>query len=379
MNLPAIRDFAADAFDPGRYARLGDDWAIAVADVIASTQLATQGRDRDVNYVAGAVVAALSAVCARPEQPAACQFGGDGAVAAVPPGYDAAARAALAALAHWARTEMDVPLRVGLVPVAELNRTGHEALAALHDFGNGNVFGQFLGPGVPMAERWVKADERWKVAPAPGELPGLEGLSCRWRPVPPRRGHILCVIIDPLRTGAEGVATLARLQHAIEQVVSTTLAAPLGDGGDLTPAVVPSGRSLAAELRTEKSLRRVGRLFRAMAGSILIGLAHRLGGRLPGLDTDHYRRRLAERTDYRKQAGGPRYVLDVSEDEADRIEALLREAEARDDILYGTARSRATTLTCMVGDFQADRHVHFVDGDGLGFWRASVVLKAKRS
>jgi hypothetical protein len=25
----------------------------------------------------------------------------------------------------------------------------------------------------------------------------------------------------------------------------------------------------------------------------------------------------------------------------------------------------------------ADRHVHFVDGAGLGFWRASEVLKAK--
>lgn len=26
----------------------------------------------------------------------------------------------------------------------------------------------------------------------------------------------------------------------------------------------------------------------------------------------------------------------------------------------------------------ADRHVHFVDGAGLGFWRASVMLKAMK-
>ena len=42
-----------------------------------------------------------------------------------------------------------------------------------------------------------------------------------------------------------------------------------------------------------------------------------------------------------------------------------------------TARSPEVTITCMVGDFMADRHVHFVDGSGLGFWRAAQVLKAK--
>ena len=34
-------------------------------------------------------------------------------------------------------------------------------------------------------------------------------------------------------------------------------------------------------------------------------------------------------------------------------------------------------MTCLVGDFAADRHVHFVDGAHLGYWRAATVLKAK--
>lgn len=378
MLLPILTDFAADAFDPGRYARVDDDWWVAVADVVASTQLANQGRDRDVNFIAGAVVAAMAETCRRPEQPAACQFGGDGAVALVPPNRIDAARAALAALAHWSATDMNIPLRVGMVPVAELHRAGHCVLAALHDFGNDNVFGQFLGDGVPMAEHWVKTDQRWRVPPVEGELPGLEGLSCRWRPVPPRRGGVLCVIIDPMRHDAEGMAALARLQAEIEAVVPTGCAAPLGDGSHLTPGGIPDARLLEIESRTAAPARRLRRKLRALAGSAILGTVHRLGGRVLGVDTDHYRRRLAERTDYRKQAGGPRLVLDVSDDEAARIEALLTAAETRGDIQFGTAHSAATTLTCMVGDFAADRHVHFVDGDGLGFWRASVVLKAKR-
>jgi hypothetical protein len=379
MPLPAIRDFAAEAHDPARYGRVAEDWWIAVADVVGSTKLANAGRDRDVNFIAGAVVAVLAAVAGRPEQPAACQFGGDGAVALVPPECHRAAERALAALAHWAETDMDISLRVGMVPVAALDQAGHHVLAALHDFGNGNVFGQFIGSGMPMAEHWVKADLRWRIAPAAGDLPGLEGLSCRWRPVPARRGHVMCVIVDPVRSGPAAFAALARLQAEIETVVPTVLAAPLGNGGDLDPVIVPSLKALATEARTEKLARRAGRVARAILGTFILGAIDRLGGQLFGIDTRHYRAKLAERSDYRKQAGGPRFVLDVTESEAAKIEAVLARAEAAGTIHFGTARSDATTITCMVGDFTADRHVHFVDGDKLGFWRASVVLKAKLS
>lgn len=379
MILPTLRDFAAEAFDPGRYAILPDDWALAVSDVVGSTKLADQGRDRDVNYVAGAVVAAMAATCGTPENPAACQFGGDGATAAVPPDRIAAARATLAALAHWAQSELDITLRVGVVPVAELRRAGHAVLAALQDFGNGNVFGQFLGDGAALAEHWLKTDPRWRLHPQAGPLPGLDGLSCRWRPVPPRRGGVLCVIVDPARSGADGVAALSRLQAEIEAVVPTGAAAPLGDGTALVPGGLPDGHALAVEASTEPHRQRWRRRLRAVVGGVILRLTHLAGGRLLGVDSALYRRRLAERTDYRKQAGGPRLVLDVTAAEAERIEALLAAAETRGDIRFGTARARATTLTCMVGDFAADRHVHFVDGEGLGFWRASVMLKGKRS
>ncbi|HEY0837844.1 MAG TPA: DUF3095 family protein, partial [Azospirillum sp.] len=85
------------------------------------------------------------------------------------------------------------------------------------------------------------------------------------------------------------------------------------------------------------------------------------------------------RSDYRKEAGGPRLVLDVTEGEARGIEAVLARFAEAGEIRYGTARAEATTITCLVGDFAADRHVHFVDGAGLGFWRASVMLKGKRA
>ncbi|MBC8794104.1 MAG: hypothetical protein C6Y20_21095 [Tagaea sp. CACIAM 22H2] len=378
MSLPAIRDFAQEGYDPARYQTLGPDWFLAVADVEASTKLAGAGRDRDVNFVAGAAVAVLSTVATKPPDMTACQFGGDGAIAAVSPGCEVATRAALAALAYWAQTEIDIPLRVGLVPVKALIDAGHDARAALQDFGGGNVFGQFLGSGIAAADAWVKADGKWRIAPAPGELPGIEGLSCRWQPVPARRGHVLCVIVDPA-PGAAGEAALARLLAEFERIVPGATAAPLGDGGDLAPKGIPAWRALRNEMRAQKPGARLARLAAALGGMMILKTVHALGGKLGRIDTKHYTRTLAERSDHRKLAGGPRFVLDVTDAEEAAIQDALTREEAAGAIAFGTARADSTTITCLVGDFMADRHVHFVDGDGLGFWRAASALKAKRA
>ncbi|MBV5335645.1 DUF3095 family protein, partial [bacterium] len=179
----------------------GAGWAVAVADVVGSTRLAAEGRHRDVNFVAGAAVSVISAVLERAGHRPCCQFGGDGAVAAVPPDrYDEVAEV-LAALVHWSINELNVPIRAGLVRVEELTAQGHDVRVALQDLGAGNVFGLFMGSGVAVAEDWVKSQPARQVVPRPGPLPGLEALSCRWTPVPATRGVVLCVIVDPIPGG----------------------------------------------------------------------------------------------------------------------------------------------------------------------------------
>lgn len=379
MRLPAIHDFAAEASDPRRYAALDGGWSLAIADVIGSTRLAGEGRHRDVNFVAAGVVAVLSQAARSGEDPVACQFGGDGAIAAVPPGREEAARAALAALAHWSNAVMDVPLRVGIVPVQALLDQGLEVMAALHDFGNGNAFGLFLGAGVVAADSWVKDDARWRLDPAPGPLPGLDTVSCRWNPVRPRRGTVLCVIVDAVAEGTAGLEALARIQGAIEGIVSTAGAAPLGTGERLEAGWPPAWRSVLAEARGGRPGTALRRIAGALVKSGILCILLKFGLKLAGFDPEHYRRSMAERSDFRKAAGGPRMVLDVTEGEAGEIEALLAEAAAAGTIRYGTARADATTVTCLVGDLAADQHVHFVDGSDLGFWRASVMLKAMKA
>lgn len=378
-TLPSVFDFRRDALDPLMYARLGPAWSVAIVDVVGSTELAKQGQDREVNFVAGAAVAALTTALSggSPADPPACQFSGDGALAAVPPGQADAVRHVLGALVHWADDAFGVKLRAGLVPVSALRASGWQVLAALHDFGGGNTIGLFLGDGVEQADAWVKAGARWQVPAAAGPVPGLEGLSCRWSPVPSARGTILCLIADPVATGEDGVAMLARLLAALEAIVPSALASPLGNGMRLQPRAAPGRRALRLEAGSGSVAARAARIAQALFGAGWIRLAHALGGRLGPVDANAYRQSMAERSDFRKLAGGLRLVLDVTEEEAHRIEALLHAEEAAGRLRCGTARSPEVTITCMVGDFMADRHVHFVDGSGLGFWRASKVLKAK--
>lgn len=377
-QLPSIADFASDGVDPAHYARLADDWALAVADIVGSTKLAAAGRDKDVNFVAGAAVAVLGEAVRRGQEPVACQFGGDGAIAAVPHERIDATRTALAALAHWAASEFGIDLRVGLVPVAALRAKNLDAFVALRDFGNQNAFGLFLGDGIVAADAWVKQDAQWRIEPAPGDLAGLEGLSCRWQPVAARNGTVLCIIADPVASGARGMAALGRVVRAIDACAPGLATAPLGDGTPLEPRWMPSFAALGREARAAPPGKRVARVAAAMLAAFVAYVVHKSGGRIGAIDIGRYRRDMAERSDHRKAAGGPRLVLDVSADAARRIEAVLAAAEAAGEIRYGTARADATTVTCLVGDFAADRHVHFVDGAGLGFWRASEMLKAKR-
>ena len=378
VELPLIADFGREGADPAHYARLADDWALGVADIVGSTKLAAAGRDKDVNFVAGAAVAVLSEAVRDESGQVACQFGGDGAIAAVPPARIADTRRALAALAHWADAEYGIALRVGLVPVAALYAQGLDAFVALQDFGNRNAFGLFLGDGIVAADAWVKQDPQWQVPPAPGPLAGLEGLSCRWQPVAARNGVVLCVIADPVAGGAAGLAVLGRVLAQIDACTQGRDAAPLGDGAPLKPRLLPSLAALRLEARASPPGQRARRVALAMLGAVVVYVAHLCGGRLGAIDIARYQRDMATRSDYRKAAGGPRLVLDVTHDAATRIEAVLAAAEAAGEIQFGIARADATTITCLVGDFAADRHVHFVDGAGLGFWRASEILKAKK-
>jgi len=378
MLLKRIVNFEVNSADLNWYEELDDQWIVAVADVVSSTDLATRGKDRDINFIAAAAVAAVSHLLKPITTLPAVQFGGDGITAACPIALQEPMTDVLAALAYWAKDAFGINLRVGIVAVKELKASGFPVYASLQQMGEQNAFALFLGKGITEADRWVKEQPERQIQPKAGLLPGLENLSCRWQPLPSRQGKIISLIVDPVHEGDLGIQHIRALMDEIHELIQERRASPLGNGDELTPPSHPSIQSLKRELSTPSTRPKPVRILGAYLGSALLWLGWRLGGRFLSINSKRYLNTLALHSDFRKQAGGPRMVLDLSLEEIGQLLALLDKGESRNEIVYGYALSEATSLTCLVEDFQADEHVHFVDGDKLGFWRASIMLKEKK-
>ena len=140
-------------------------------------------------------------------------FGGDGALVAIAPGDQEAARAALADVQTWVREELDLGLRAALVPVAAIRAAGHDVTVARYGVGE-VAYAMFAGGGAAWADREMKAG-RFLVPAAPaGARPDLTGLSCRWSPIHARNGTIVSIIAVPVDDGAARGVQRARHRAA---------------------------------------------------------------------------------------------------------------------------------------------------------------------
>src|SRR5260221_12623310 len=114
-GIPVFRGFGK-LMDPALYSPLPDDWIIGVADIVESPKAIAEARYKAVNMAGAAVIAAVTNALEGREFPFV--FGGDGASFAVSPDDRERARDALAATAIWVKDDLNLVMRVALVPVA---------------------------------------------------------------------------------------------------------------------------------------------------------------------------------------------------------------------------------------------------------------------
>src|SRR5213596_3482925 len=193
-SIPVFRGFTK-LMDPALYSPLPTDWSIGVADIVESTKAIAQARYKAVNMAGAAVIAAVTNALDGREFPFV--FGGDGASFAVAPGDLALAREALAATAAWVREDLELSMRVALVPVAAVRAQGLDVRVARFGPSANLSYAMFSGGGLGWAEAAMKRGE-FAVAAAPaGTQPDLSGLSCRFEEIPAVRGLILSVLVVP--------------------------------------------------------------------------------------------------------------------------------------------------------------------------------------
>src|SRR6202790_3947907 len=217
-RIPVFRGFAR-LMDPALYSPLPDDWSIGVADIVESTRAIAQARYKAVNMAGAAVIAAVTNALDGREFPFV--FGGDGASFAVSPDDLARARDALAATAIWVKDDLDLVMRVALVPVTAVRAQGLDVRVARFGPSPNLSYAMFSGGGLGWAEAAMKRGEIAVPVAPPGTQPDLTGLSCRFEEIPSVRGLILSVLVVPA-PGADPAA----FRKAIEDIIALVERSP---------------------------------------------------------------------------------------------------------------------------------------------------------
>src|SRR5258708_33141609 len=124
-------------------------------------------------------------------------FGGDGASFAVSPDDLARARDALAATAIWVSEDLNLVMRVALVPVNAVRAQGLDVRVARFGPSANLSYAMFSGGGLGWAEAAMKRGGVKGEAALSGTQPDLTGLSCRFEEIPAARGLILPVLLLP--------------------------------------------------------------------------------------------------------------------------------------------------------------------------------------
>lgn len=369
-GIPVFRGFTS-LMDPALYSPLPDDWSIGVADIVDSTRAIAAQRYKAVNMAGAAVIAAVTNALAGREFPFV--FGGDGASFAVSPDDVELAREALAATATWVREDLDLTMRVALVPVSAIRAQALDVRVARFGPSANLSYAMFSGGGLAWAEAAMKRGEFAVEAAPAGTQPDLSGLSCRFEVIPASRGLILSLLVMPTR-GADPRA----FRKVIEDVIDLVERSP--DGGRPVPPQgpplkwPPQGVDFEARTKRGGSLlaRRVSVLAYTLFAYLIMRFDLKAGGFMPGV----YKRQVAENSDFRKYDDGLRMVIDCTVELeralTDRLAAAAREGIVR----YGVHRQDAAMMTCFTPSLLRSDHVHFIDGARGGYASAATALKA---
>ena len=369
-RIPVFRGFDR-LMDPALYSPLPDDWAVGVADIVESTKAIANQRYKAVNMAGAAVIAAVTNALEGREFPFV--FGGDGASFAVAPGDLEAARAALAATATWVREDLDLAMRVALVPVKAVRAQGLDIRVARFGPSPNLSYAMFSGGGLGWADAAMKRGEFAVDAAPSGEQPDLSGLSCRFEEIPSTRGLILSVLVVPAK-GADPKA----FRKAIEEVIDLVERSP--DAGRPVPAGGPEIRFPPKGMEFEALAARGGSLLRrrslAFATSLWAFVVLRFGIKVGKFVPKTYMQQVVENSDFRKYDDGLRMILDCTVELERELTQRLAAAASNGIVRYGLHRQDAAMMTCFTPSVMRSDHVHFIDGARGGYASAATALKA---
>jgi hypothetical protein len=346
------------------------DWKVVITDVKGSTKAIEAGRYKDVNTVGAAAIACVQNVMGNIDLPFV--FGGDGATFLVPSSHFDAVKEELVALQHLSQETFGLPLRLGVVDVAELESEDIRIKVAKFELVAGKAVAIFRGGGLTAAEEKVKGQpDKYCISDAATKKADLKGLSCRWQPIPNRHGKILSLLVVARSKTSDKAYSdvLDRLDNLYE-----------GKMESANPVNIDSMRyrSISQCLKDERryhtsrfSLRYIMRFIEIVIAVMIFKF------KIPAIffNAKKYAASMATHSDYRKFDDALRMIIDCSATQAEEFQKTLEKMYQEETIFYGVHESETSLMTCYVNGLDEGQHIHFVDGGDGGYAMAAKQLK----
>jgi len=376
-ELPSFSDFSTvGVLD--EYRPVPDNWYVLAADIVRSTDAVAAGRYKEVNMVGAAVIAAVLNRIGQDRVPFV--FGGDGAMLVVSEHDVEAARDALAGVVDLARQVMELELRAAAIPLAHLRKLGGDVRLRKYQLSPGNHLAMILGDGLAIADRILKDPEEvapFAISVNDTTLPPLDGLSCRWEPLPAREGRIASLILKPagnktLPSVMEDIATQLGFNPLLDDKRTR-----LADESRLRFRFPPRG--LRREVLLGSAQNHLRGWTQSVIECVVFVISYSTGWRIGPFDPKRYLKELSLNTDHRKVGDSLQLVLDLTPDQLSAVESHLGTAYAAGELVYGMHVSDTALMTCFVEDIGNSRHIHFVDGADGGLSMAAAEFKQRQS
>ena len=379
-QLPLLDNFLKIT-DLGNFVDVPDDWYIVVTDIRGSTQAIEAGKYKEVNLLGACSIVAVLNAAGETEIPFV--FGGDGASLLMGPSLLPAAKIALLATQQLAKTEFDMDLRVGAVPVKVVVAANYPVKIAKFKVSENYSQAVFIGGGLTRATELIKdpvAGNMYSIKNN-GVSPKADfsGLECRWQDIPSKYGEIVTLLVmvrsdfDPqshqfYRKILKKIQYIYGKENSLNPIDRKNLKLTLNSAKLIKETLVRA--SSASWLDRQLYLSKIQ--LETALGSVLMNLKVKT----EELDWGVYKDIAIAATDYRKFDDMLRMVISGNEWRRKKLTGYLERNYREGKLVYGLHVSDRALMTCLVFE-RGGRQVHFVDGADGGYALAAKDMKQR--
>lgn len=379
-QLPLLDNFL-QITEIGNFVDVPDDWYIIVTDIRGSTQAIEAGKYKEVNLLGACSIVAVLNVAGQTEIPFV--FGGDGGTLLIGPSLLPAAQKALLATQQLAKTQFDMDLRVGIVPIKVVVAANYPVKIAKFKVSENYSQAVFIGGGLTRATELIKD-------PAAGNIYSIKnngvsstadfsGLECRWQDIPSKYGEIVTLLVMVR-------SDFGQQNHHFYRNILKEIKYFYGEEFFLNPIqsqnlnLTLNSTKLSKETLVRASsagwLDRQLYLSKIQLETALGSLLMNLKVKTEELDWGVYKDIAIAATDYRKFDDMLRMVISGNEWQRKKLTGYLERNYREGKLVYGLHVSDRALMTCLVFE-RGGRQVHFVDGADGGYALAAKDMKQR--